>query len=61
MYTFRVGNIPVVFGRIVSDSRIGPRPIYAAALSERDLRNEACGYGASEAEAVADLFRFLRA
>jgi len=59
IYTFRVGSIPVVFGLITSSERSGPS-VFAAALSERDLRHESCGYGVTEAEAAADLFRFMR-
>jgi hypothetical protein len=55
-YTFRVGGLNVVFGRTIKDGFSGP-VIYGAALSERDLRHESCGYGATEAEAAADLFR----
>jgi len=59
VYSFRVGGIPVTFGRAATEEASAP-VVYAAALSERDLRNGACGYGASEAEAAADLFRLLR-
>ena len=59
VYGFRVGSIPVTFGRIRQDEKNGP-VIFAAALSERDLRNEAAGYGTTEAEAAADLFRLMR-
>jgi hypothetical protein len=59
IYTFRVGGIPVVFGQIAAAEVEGPA-IIAAALSEADMRRESCGYGASEAEAVADLFRLMR-
>jgi hypothetical protein len=56
VYQFDVGGVHVVFGRTVKDGTSGP-VIYGAALSERDLRQEAGGYGATEAEAAADLFR----
>jgi len=59
VYGFRVGSIPVIFGRVRQDETDGP-VVYAAALSERDLRHESCGYGATEAEAMADLFRVMR-
>jgi hypothetical protein len=59
VYSFTVGSIPVVFGRVSQQETSGP-VIYAAALSERDLRHESCGYGATEAEAAADLFRLMR-
>lgn len=62
---FEMGMIPVVVGRIVGfyheeDGGVSSGPIvYGAALSERDLRNEQCGYGTSQSEAVADLFRLM--
>lgn len=59
VYSFRIGSIPVVFGHIKSDEVDGPE-FFAAALSERELRRESGGYGASEAEAAADLFRLMR-
>jgi hypothetical protein len=59
VYSFRVGSIPVMFGRIATDETSAP-VIFAAALSEKDLRNESCGYGTSEADAAADLFRLMR-
>ncbi len=59
VYGYTVGSIPVVFGRVSQQETSGP-VIFAAALSERDLRRESCGYGATEAEAVADLFRLMR-
>jgi hypothetical protein len=59
VFSYRVGGIPVVVGRIVPAERLGPT-IYAAALAGRDLRRESCGYGTTEAGAVADLFRLMR-
>ena len=59
VYGFTVGGIPVTFGRTARKAASDP-VIYAAALSERDLRRESCGYGATEAEAAADLFRLMR-
>lgn len=59
VYTYHVGGIPVVLGRVAQKETSGP-VIYAAALSEADMRRESCGYGATEAEAVADLFRLMR-
>lgn len=59
VYGYQVGSIHVTFGRVSQPEVSGP-VVYAAALSERDLRHESCGYGATEAEAVADLFRLMR-
>lgn len=59
VYTFRIGGVPVVFGRTTQDGKSGP-VMYGAALSRRELHQEKCGYGASEAEAAADLFRMSR-
>jgi hypothetical protein len=58
--TTRIGGIPVVIGRATRGAGSGP-VIFGAALSEADLRAEKCGYGATEAEAAADLFRSMRA
>lgn len=59
VYSTRVGGIPIVVGQIKQDERLVP-VIFAAALSERELRREKCGYGTSEEDAVADLFRYMR-
>lgn len=59
VYSHQVGGIPVTFGRIGRPRDESP-VIYAAALSEADMRRESCGYGATEAEAAADLFRLMR-
>jgi hypothetical protein len=59
VYGYIVGSIPVTFGRVSQQETSGP-VIYAAALSEADMYRERCGYGTTEAEAVADLFRLMR-
>jgi hypothetical protein len=58
VYGFQVGGIQVIIGRTRQDEKSGP-VVYGAALSENDLRRKSCGYGASESEAVADLFRLM--
>jgi len=63
---FTVGGIPIIVGRITgvykeTDGSESAGPvIYGAALGEHDLHNEVCGYGTTQAEAVADLFRLMR-
>lgn len=59
VYSRHVGKVPIVFGR-TANVEAGDPVIFAAAFSERDLRNERCGFGTSEAEASADLFRASR-
>jgi hypothetical protein len=59
VYGLLVGSIPVVCGEIKRDAETSPR-IFAAALSERELRNESCGYGVTEAAAVVSLFEYMR-
>lgn len=58
-YTKTVGGLEVTFGVATQDPLGGP-VVYGAALAERDLRKESCGYGVTEAEAAADLFRYMR-
>ena len=55
----RIGGIPVVIGQLARDGS-GCPVIFAAALSESDLRRESCGYGTTESGAVADLLRLMR-
>ena len=62
IYSYKVGGIQVIFGRMKQEGgseQNGPA-VFGAALSERDLDHESCGYGATEAEAAADLFRLMR-
>lgn len=54
-----VGGFYLVLGILKRSATTSPL-VYAAALSERELREEKCGYGWSEPDAVADLFRLLR-
>jgi hypothetical protein len=56
IYQFHVGGFLVVFGRLTREEASAPT-VYAAALSERDLRREKCGYGPNEAAAAAALFQ----
>jgi len=56
---YDVGGVPVVIGRLSQKSNLGP-VVYAAALTEWDLHHKKCGYGANQAEAVADLFSKMR-
>jgi hypothetical protein len=64
--SFMVGSIPVTIGKVFgkhhdNDSGVSAGPvIYGAATSEPRLDSEICGYGTSQAEAVADLFRMMR-
>lgn len=59
VYSFRVGGALVVFGRMKADEVSAP-VIYAAAFTEDGLYKDRCGWGASEAEAAADLMRQRR-
>ena len=59
VYGHHVGGIPVTFGRVGRPRGESP-VIYAAAVSEQDMRRGQCGYGTTEAEAAADLFRLMR-
>jgi hypothetical protein len=59
IYSFNVGSELVRFGRLKKPETSGPQ-VYAAALDEYGLRHAQAGFGASEAEAAADLFRYLR-
>jgi hypothetical protein len=54
-----IGSIPVVIGKLTPEYANSP-VVFAAALSEDDLRRESCGYGTTESEAAADLFRLMR-
>jgi hypothetical protein len=56
VYQFRVGGFRLVFGRLTKGEESAPT-VYAAALSEDDLRNERCGFGPSEAAAASTLFQ----
>jgi hypothetical protein len=59
VYQCRVGGFNIVLGTLTHPATSDP-VIYAAAMTERELRKEDCGYGTTEAEAVADLFRLMR-
>jgi hypothetical protein len=58
-YSYDVGGERVLFGRLSKPETSGPR-VYAAALDEHGLHHGQAGFGASEAEAAADLFRYMR-
>ncbi len=58
-YSRTVGGIPVLMGQIFTPGHV-VTPIYGAALGGDDLAANKCGFGASEAEAIADLFRLMR-
>ena len=60
VYAFRIGDELVHFGKLAKPEASAPQ-VYAAALSEHDLHRYKCGFGATEAEAAADLFRLIRA
>lgn len=51
-----IGGIEVTLAR-PARSESGTPVVYAAALSKDELDQGFCGWGATEAEAVADLFR----
>lgn len=55
-YIFVCGGLHVLFG-CMSQSEIDSPVAYAAAFSEQDLHLGRCGWGATEAEALADLMR----
>jgi hypothetical protein len=59
-YLRTVGGIPVLIGRIDLTPGHIVAPIYGAALGGGDLAANKCGFGTSEAEAIADLFRLMR-
>lgn len=59
MYQFDVGGERVLFGMLAKPETSAPQ-VYAAARSELELKTYTCGFGASEAEAAADLFRLIR-
>jgi hypothetical protein len=60
IYGYHVGGISITFGRARQDEKHGPR-FYGAALSEEQLkRGLETGFGATESEAVADMFRHIR-
>lgn len=60
VYQFHVGGVPLVFGSTEGGGTTGP-VIYSAAFNEKELRGEMqAGFGATEAEAAADLFRSVR-
>ena len=56
---WRTGGIPLVVAKLAREYPNSP-VVFAAALSEGDMRRERCGYGTTESEAVADLFRLMR-
>ena len=61
IYEIKVGGIDVTIGSITREGQVEPPVyLYAAALSEDDLRRESCGYGVTEAAAVASLFEHMR-
>lgn len=60
-YHIQVGGLDIFVGAILKEGEGNLPPyLFAAALSARDLEREQCGYGGTEKEAVADLFRFMR-
>lgn len=60
-YSITVGGLSLAVGAILKEGQGNTTPyLYAAALSYKDLEREQCGYGETEAGAVADLFRLMR-
>jgi hypothetical protein len=58
-YSRTVGGVSMLLGQIFTPNHV-VTPIYGAALSGDYLAANQCGFGASEAEAIADLFRLMR-
>lgn len=58
MWNRTVGGLPLVVGKVKQGGN--DLVVYGAAPTEHDLRRERCGYGTTEAEAVADLFKMMR-
>jgi hypothetical protein len=58
-YSRQVGGVSVLLGQVFTPGH-GVAPIYGAALGGDDLAANQCGFGASEAEAITDLFRLMR-
>jgi hypothetical protein len=59
VYQFDVGGERVLFGILEKQETSAPQ-VHAAALDEHGLHHGQCGISATEAEAAADLFRYLR-
>jgi hypothetical protein len=56
---FCIGGVDIFFTTLTVFSPGFP-VVHAAAFEERDFKRYWCGFGASEAEAAADLLRLVR-
>jgi hypothetical protein len=56
----KVGGFDVLLGHVsLPDDEEFSVDVFGAALGGEDLARSNCGFGATEAEAVADLFRLM--
>ena len=60
--TREVGGFHVLLGHVSLsiDDEVFQGDVFGAALDGEDLARNNCGFGSTEAEAVADLFRLIR-
>jgi hypothetical protein len=58
VHKYCVGGVPVMIGRLTQNNKLGP-VVYAAALNMFNLNHKQRGWGATQDEAVASLFRLV--